>query len=144
MSSVTGPLAGRRILLVEDEYLIAETMEEWLGRAGADVIGPVPSVEQALALIEMEAGALDGAVLDVNLGRGKTAYPIADRLIELGVPYLFATGDVRIIDDAAHRERPRLEKPISQAQLLGAVQALLEKRLRSSPSVCRAGPASPG
>jgi DNA-binding response OmpR family regulator len=48
MSERTGSLVGRRILLVEDEYMIAEIMEEWLCRAGAEVIGPVPSVKQAL------------------------------------------------------------------------------------------------
>jgi CheY-like chemotaxis protein len=124
-------LIGRRILLVEDEFMIADTMEEWLRRASAEVIGPVPSVEQALELIEDEAEALDGAVLDVNLGPGETAYPIADRLNELGVPYLFSTGDVQIIDDPAHQGRPRLNKPISRAELLKAVEKLLASR--SSP-----------
>jgi CheY-like chemotaxis protein len=129
MSEATGLLVGRRILLVEDEFMIADTMEEWLRRASAEVIGPVPSVKQALELIEREAEALDGAVLDVNLGRGETAYPIADRLNELGVPYLFATGDVRIIDLPTHQGRPRLNKPISRAQLLRAVESLLASRL---------------
>lgn len=119
MSEATGLLVGRRILLVEDEYLIAELLEEWLSQAGADVFGPVPSVEQALSIIE--AHALDGAVLDVNLGPGRTVYPVADRLNELGVPYLFATGDVRIADDPAHRTRPRLDKPTSRGELLQAV-----------------------
>jgi len=119
MSQVTGPLVGRHILLVEDEYLIVEAMEEWLSQAGAVVVGPAPSVEQALELIAGEADTLDGAVLDVNLGRGETAYPIADRLNELGVPYLFATGDVRIIGRPAHQGRPRLEKPLSRG---GAAQ----------------------
>jgi CheY-like chemotaxis protein len=122
---MTGSLVGRRILLVEDEYLIVEAMEEWLSQAGAVVVGPVPSVEQALELIEAEGDALDGAVLDVNLGHGETAYPIADRLDELGVPYLFATGDVRIIDRPAHQGRPRLDKPISRGALLRAVEKLL-------------------
>jgi CheY-like chemotaxis protein len=125
MSETPGPLVGRRILLVEDEFAIAEAMEEWLRRAGAEVIGPVPSVKQALKLIESQVGVLDGAVLDVNLGRGETAYPIADGLNERGVPYLFATGDVRIIDDPAHRERPRLDKPLARTQLLKALEELL-------------------
>jgi CheY-like chemotaxis protein len=124
-------LAGRHILLVEDEFLIVEAMEEWLSRAGAEVVGPVPSVEQALDLIEEEGNALDAAVLDVNLGVGMTVYPIADRLNELGVPYLFTTGDVRIIDHPAHRERPRLDKPVTRAQLLEALEKLLAVR---SPS----------
>jgi CheY-like chemotaxis protein len=121
-------LAGRRILLVEDEFLIVEAMEEWLSRAGAEIVGPVPSVEQALDLIEEEGNALDAAVLDVNLGLGKEAYPIADRLNELGVPYLFTTGDVQIIDHPAHRERPRLDKPVTRAQLLEALEKLLAVR----------------
>ncbi|MBP0492677.1 response regulator [Roseomonas indoligenes] len=128
MFEAAGPLTGRRILLVEDEYLIAEVMEEWLSRAGAVVVGPVPGVAQALELIGDGAGAVDGAVLDVNLGPGATAYPVADRLAELGVPYLFATGDVRIIDDSVHRERPRLDKPVTRPQLLKAVEQLLAAR----------------
>jgi DNA-binding NtrC family response regulator len=129
MSESTGPLAGRRILLVEDEYLIAEIMEEWLCRAGAEVIGPVPSVTQALESIGDDLGRVDGAVLDVNLGNGETSYPIADKLTECGVPYLFATGDVQIINDPAHRERPHLEKPLAKLQLLRAVEKLLAVRL---------------
>jgi CheY-like chemotaxis protein len=128
MSQVTGPLAGRRILLVEDEYMIAEIMEEWLCRAGAEVIGPVPSVKQALESLDGAAEGLDGAVLDVNLGNGETSYPIADKLLECGVPYLFATGDVQIINDPAYRERPHLEKPLAQMQLLRAVEKLLAIR----------------
>ncbi|MFC7739631.1 response regulator [Roseomonas sp. GCM10028921] len=128
MSQVEGLLASRRILLVEDEYLIAEAMEAWLRQAGAVVIGPVPRVEQALALIESEAEALDGAVLDVNLGQGETAYSVANRLNEICVPYLFATGDVRITGDRAHSGRPCLGKPISRGQLLDAVEKLLTVR----------------
>ena len=128
MPIVESPLVGCRILLVEDEYLFAELMEEWLSQAGAIVVGAVPSIEQALELIASAAGALDAAVLDVNLGCGMTAYPIADRLNELGVPYLFATGDVRIIDSAAHRARPRLDKPLSEDELLRAVAKLLAAR----------------
>jgi CheY-like chemotaxis protein len=128
MSQVTGLLAGRRILLVEDEYLIVEAMEMWLSQAGAVVVGPVPSVERALALIESEGHGLDGAVLDVNLGQGETAYPIADRLNALGVPYLFATGDVRIIESPPHQGRPRLHKPVSRGTLLDAIEMMLASR----------------
>jgi CheY-like chemotaxis protein len=125
MPEATGPLVGRRILLVEDEYLIVEAMEGWLVQAGATVVGPAPGVDEALRIIVDEADGLDGAVLDVNLGEGETAYPIADRLAQLGVPYLFATGDVRTSDNPTHQGRPRLEKPVSRAELLRAVASLL-------------------
>jgi CheY-like chemotaxis protein len=124
MSGSPHPLAGRRILVVEDEYLIAMDLKRWLRGAGVEVIGPVPSVDQALDLIE-EGNALDAAVLDINLGGGEVVYPAADRLSALGVPYLFATGDVRVHDDPAYRDRPRLEKPILDPELLRALERLI-------------------
>ena len=99
-------------------------MEDWL-RTGAEIFGPVQGVQQALAIIEDQETQLDAALLDINLGRGETVYPVADRLNELGIPYLFATGDVRVIDDPAHRARPRLNKPVSRGDLLRALRKLL-------------------
>jgi CheY-like chemotaxis protein len=125
MSNAQEPLLGRRILLVEDEYVIAMEMERWLRGAGAEVIGPVSNVEHALDRIATEANSLDAAILDVNLGHGERVYPIADRLDALGVPYLFATGDVRIGAEPAYGNRIRLEKPILSFELLKAIEALL-------------------
>ncbi len=79
-----------RILVVEDEYLLADEMALELEDTGAIVLGPVPSVEQALALLDGEVPP-DGAILDINLG-GETAFPVADVLIGRGVPVLFTTG----------------------------------------------------
>lgn len=123
MSDDIGPLAGRCILVVEDEYLIAAEMKRWLLAAGSEVLGPVPSVDQALDLIADHT--LDAAVLDVNLGEGDTVYPVADKLGVLGVPYLFATGDVRLADTSVYRHRPRLEKPFVQAELVRSLTELL-------------------
>ncbi len=83
-------LKGRRILVVEDDYFLAEDMRTDLERAGAEVIGPVPRLKQALDLLA-QGGRLDGAVLDINLG-GEMVYPLADALRERGVPFVFATG----------------------------------------------------
>lgn len=124
MSEHARPLAGRRVLIVEDEYLIAIEVKRWLRTAGATVAGPVPSAEQAFDLIEDES--IDAAVLDLNLGDGDTAYPVADRLAALGVPYLFATGDMRVADTSAYRGRPRLEKPYLEAELIHALSDLLK------------------
>lgn len=82
-------LQGRSILVVEDEYLIAEDIRAELERAGATVVGPAPSVRKALRLIESEP--VDAAVLDVNLGR-EMSFPIAEALKARAVPFLFSTG----------------------------------------------------
>jgi len=123
MPDAAQPIDGRHILIVEDDYFIAMQVKRWLLAASAEVVGPVPSVEQALDLLEHKV--VDAAVLDVNLGNGGTVYPVADKLSALGVPYLFATGDVRISDAAAYRQCPRLEKPFVEAELLRATGKLI-------------------
>ena len=72
-------LRDRRILVVEDEYLIAMNLQDGLENAGCVVVGPVPSVDKAISKIDSEPH-IDAAVLDVNLG-GVFAYPVADRLL---------------------------------------------------------------
>ena len=123
MSDITLTLTGRRILVVEDEYLIASQMKRWLLAAGSEVLGPVPNVDRALDLIEERRP--DAAVLDVNLGDGDTAYSVADKLSVLGVPYLFATGDVKVADASVYRHRPRLEKPFVASELVLALHRIL-------------------
>jgi len=103
-------LAGRRVLRVEDEYFLAEELDDALSGAGAQAPGPVPSVRAAQDLLRNGA-APDVALLDVSLG-GEMVYPVADALLARGVPFLFATG----YDHAALPDRyaavRRLEKPI--------------------------------
>jgi CheY-like chemotaxis protein len=125
MSDPAENLVGRRVLVVEDEFLIAIEIERCLREAGAEVAGPVPDARRALALVEDES--LDAAVLDVNL-RGEAVYAVADRLRERGVPYLFATGEMEIADRLDYRLRPKLEKPILDAELLRALGDLLPGR----------------
>jgi CheY-like chemotaxis protein len=102
-------LQGRRLLIVEDEYLIAADLAGTLVNGGAEVIGPVGSVADALALIS--ADAPDGAVLDINLGEER-AYSIADELRQRGVPFVFATGYDAWVIPEAYRDIPRCEKPV--------------------------------
>src|SRR5690606_28701228 len=82
-------LAGLRILIVEDELLVALELETMLGSLGCEVVGPAARLEKALNLAETEE--LDGAVLDVNL-RGKPVYPVAAALGARGIPFIFSTG----------------------------------------------------
>jgi len=117
-------LHGMRILVVEDEYLLADDLRDTLVEAGAEVLGPVPSVNDAQALIAAEA-KIDAAVLDINL-RGEMVFPVADALRARGVPFAFATG----YDEWALPERfagsPRVEKPLKGAKVMSLLGPLLE------------------
>ena len=105
---------GRRILVVEDEYMLAEDLREELERQGAEVMGPVASVADALELLR-SGPAPDMAILDINLG-GEMAYPVADALRARDIPFVFATGyDAQAIPKA-YADVPRAEKPVEVRQ----------------------------
>lgn len=107
-------LAGRRVLVVEDEMLIAMAIEETLQGLGCVVVGPVGKVDDALRLANDEA--LDAAVLDVTI-RGGRVYPVAERLIARGVPFVLASGYGEWILPENLRDRPRLTKPFTPEEL---------------------------
>lgn len=85
-----GDLVGRTILVVEDDYMLAQDITRAFKHSGAEILGPVSNVADALDLLET-ATALDGAVLDINL-MGEMVYPVADALKRRSVPFVFATG----------------------------------------------------
>lgn len=98
------------ILVVEDEYMLADELSRELDEAGAVIVGPVPSVERALALLEVEAH-LDGAILDVNLA-GEKVDPVADILLDRQVPFLFVTGYDKLSFPPKFAGVVRCEKPV--------------------------------
>jgi len=110
-------LRGRRLLVVEDEYLIAADLTASLESLGVEVIGPAASVDEALFLVETNGGRLDGAVLDINL-RDERVYPVADVLTARGVPFIFTTGYDAIALPNSYAGAPRCEKPVDKAQLV--------------------------
>lgn len=116
-------LRGRRLLVVEDDYLIASDFAHELERRGVRVVGPAGSVAEALRLID-EAAELDGALLDINLG-SERVYPVADRLIARRVPFVFATGYSALVVPTAYGGVPRVEKPVD----MEAVSRLLALRI---------------
>ena len=81
--------AGRRILIVEDEYFLADETRQKLEQLGAIVVGPAATVEDALELIA--SSKIDGAILDVHLG-DEFVFPVAEELEQADVPFVFATG----------------------------------------------------
>jgi CheY-like chemotaxis protein len=114
-------LAGKRILVVEDEYFVASELKKQLLRAQAEVVGPVADATAGCRLAEAEA--LDGAVIDVNLN-GETSYMLADRLTAAGIPHLFVTGYDGSSLPEAYRATPRLTKPYAEAVMIATVSAL--------------------
>ncbi|SFQ21965.1 response regulator [Tranquillimonas alkanivorans] len=104
-----------RVLVVEDEYLIALEMEALLEELGCEVIGPAPSVKKALALLDLERPGF--AILDVNLGNERST-PVAQALVEMNVPYVVATGyEAKHLPETVLRDAPRLRKPLTIHQL---------------------------
>ncbi len=112
----------QRVLVIEDEYVVAEAIERTLRRAGATVLGPVPSVDQAMALLD-QGGRIDGAVLDINLGEQKV-YPVVDRLLARGVRCVFATGNDIADVPSNYKEIVRLEKPVEASSIIDALKKI--------------------
>ncbi len=112
-------LNGRHVLVVEDEYFIADDLRRAFEESGAQVIGPVGSVDDALAMIE-ECPRIDGAVLDINL-REVMVFPVADALKARGVPFVFATGYEDSAVPSRLRDAAHCEKPIEPTRLAEAL-----------------------
>lgn len=117
-------IAGRRILVVEDEMLIVLMIEDVILENGGKVVGPAATLEKALKLAEEEE--FDAAVLDVTI-RDAKVFPVAERLVKSGVPFAFASGygDWAMPDDM--RDKPRLLKPFTAAALREQLGALCDE-----------------
>jgi two-component sensor histidine kinase/CheY-like chemotaxis protein len=107
-------VSGNRLLLVEDEPLVALMMKEVLLELDFEVSGPVGSVDAALA--EIAQGEVHGAVLDINLG-GNTVYPVADALMAKGIPFIFLTGYSRQGVERRFSTIPVISKPVDREML---------------------------
>jgi DNA-binding response OmpR family regulator len=116
--------AGRalRILAVEDEFLLSVVLAENLRGAGYEVIGPFDTLAEAMKAARRER--FDLAVLDINI-RGTMVYPLADQILERGIPFLFLTGYVGADLPERLADFPRLPKPYEARLLLREVQRLI-------------------
>ena len=114
-------LAGRRILVVEDDYLVAQVLIDLLERAGAEVLGPIGWIDEALAMVADPGLHVDGAILDVNL-HGAKSYPIAEALAARSIPCVFTSGYGADALDPSYRDWPRCEKPFNQDTLLAILR----------------------
>lgn len=118
---MTSTSTKSRILVVEDEMMIALEIDDALEALGCEVVGPVATVERALELSRQ--GGLDGAILDIAVRDGRT-YAVAEVLSNRGVPFVFASGYGEGTVPPPFRDRPRLAKPFTAAQLERHVRAL--------------------
>jgi len=129
---MTQSLAGRHVLIVEDNALIAETIEDVLLDDGAETVVHASSVALALAAIDRQA--FDFGLLDVSLVR-EESWPVAARLRELAIPYLIMTGHGEI---AQHELITHLlSKPYDMHQLRSAIGTLLATRSGRPDSIPR-------
>jgi len=108
-------LAGLRILVVEDEAIIAMLLEDMLADFGCEVVGVVPTIETALAAVRDQP--VDGALLDMNI-HGESTVRVAEELAGRAIPFLLVTGyGDRDNDPPVIKAAPRLKKPFRQDEL---------------------------
>jgi len=110
-----------RILVVEDECLVAMLLEDFIAELGYTVVATAARIDDALR--RLEAGGIDAALLDVNLD-GERSYPIAEALAARGLPFVFVTGYGAAGIEPAFRDRPVVQKPFTQDSLRQALAKL--------------------
>lgn len=124
------PLTGRRILVVEDEYFLADDIGNALRTLGAEIAGPVGHIEDAVEMLQ-DGGVLDAAVLDVNI-RAEPIFPIARELRARHVPFVFTTGYDRISIGTEFQDVPLWEKPIDIVAMAQNLASLVGGRPHDS------------
>lgn len=117
-----GELAGKRILVVEDEHVVAMMLEDLLRGLGCEVVGPAGRLMPALELAE--TAELDAAVLDVNIHAGRS-YVVAEALVARGVPFVYATAYAAGGLEARAPKAPVLAKPYEPEALERALRKVL-------------------
>jgi len=129
---MTKHLYGLRVLVVEDEYLIALMICEILEKVGCVVVGPASSLESARKLSSRES--IDGALLDINLN-GEVVYPVADQLDRLNVPYVFVSGYGTVKLPDRFQDRPFITKPFLPHVLVQALESITGNGGQFRPAV---------
>ncbi|MFL9876573.1 response regulator [Paraburkholderia megapolitana] len=114
------PLRGQRILVVEDDYVVAVALAGLLEVLGASVVGPIGWANEALSFVELGKVPIDAAVLDLDL-HGENSYAIAQALASRQVHFVFATGHAADEVDPHYRDRPRCTKPFDERALINAL-----------------------
>jgi DNA-binding response OmpR family regulator len=115
-------LDGLRILVVEDEYLVASLIQDFLEMAGCVVLGPIARLAEAADAAQSDS--CDAALLDVNLG-GSLVFPVAEILSHRRIPFAFVTGYATGSLPTKHNARPAILKPFRKDELLTLVSDMV-------------------
>ncbi|WP_184718647.1 hypothetical protein [Caulobacter sp.] len=118
------PLAGRRILIVEDNFYLASDAARALREAGAEIVGPIPRSGMALDVLARDG--IQAAVVDINLGDGPS-FELADALKHHGVPFVFVTGYDQIVIPERLSDIFTVQKPADMKAVVQAVTRLLAR-----------------
>jgi CheY-like chemotaxis protein len=121
-------LAGKRVLIVEDDMIMALVVEDFLLECGCVPVGPCANVANALETVGSQV--FDLAVLDVNLA-GETVYPVADALTKRGIPFLFTSGYGDQAIPAGHGNWMVCAKPFSGQDLVTKLSGILGSNVPS-------------
>jgi DNA-binding response OmpR family regulator len=123
------PLAGQRLVIVEDEYIQYMALAEVLSDAGAEVVGFAETVSAALEMVEakLSDGGINLALLDLNLS-SQRVLPVADRLAASGVPFVFLTGYGDRSHIGLHHRAPVIEKPYDYDALIATIEMVLARQ----------------
>ena len=119
--------AGRRVLIVEDEAMIAGWIEAILRKGGWSVVGPVGTLERALETIARER--LDAALLDVRIN-GQEVYAVADVLMGRGIPFVFVSGFTRKQMPPGYRDCAHITKPFTPDAILALLEGVVGRERR--------------
>ena len=120
---MTIALQGCRVLIIEDESLVAMLLETILDDMGCAVVGPESNIDDGLISATTE-GALDAALLDVNVA-GREVFPVAEALKARGVPFVFSTGYGEAGLPEHWRGNPTIQKPFTEAAIRDALMKAL-------------------
>ena len=124
---MTRALQGRRVLVIEDESLVAMLLETILDDMGCAVVGPESNIDDGLLAVTTE-GALDAALLDVNVA-GREVFPVAEALRARGVPFVFSTGYGEAGLPDHWRGHPTIQKPFTESAIRDALMRAMNIKL---------------
>jgi two-component SAPR family response regulator len=119
-----GPLAGCRVLVVEDEYFLAEDIARELTALGAGIVGPVGELEEAANIVDADA-AIDAAIVDINL-QNDMVFPLARKLRVRKIPFVFTTGYDKSSIEAEFHDIRLWEKPVDITAMARELTGLID------------------